>query len=134
MMKFTDERAKRIAEATTEIETLKGQLTSATSADMPALLEALRLAVDRKEAALSMPEHSYECLLCPLKDGEHKRFESVARTVLEVRALVPHDSEGSPVDEQHFRTDPVFIMICPGCMTKKKVRAYFTQRWRRNPE
>lgn len=129
-MKYTDKRAKEIAEAAAEIEALKPMLTSVTSTEFAQVKEALQRAIDRKEAALAMPQHQYECLLCPLKDGKHKSFESVGRAFLEVRAIVPHDDEGSPTtDEQHFRSEPMYLVICPNCMTKKKVMDYFLKRW-----
>lgn len=128
-MNFTDKRAFRIAEASEELEELKKSLGSATVETLPQITEAIRAAVARKEAALAMPQHVYQCLLCGLKEGDHKHFESAGRTVLEVRAIISHDGEGNVISEQHFRQDPVYIVVCPTCHTRKKVVQYLTNRW-----
>jgi hypothetical protein len=130
-MKYTDERAKEIAEATAEIETIKQSLTSATVETLPRILESLQLAINRKEAALALPEHGYECLLCGLQGGRHKHFESAARTIYEVRAMITHDTEGNILEEKHFRQEPLFMIVCPNCQTRKKVNQYFTERWKK---
>jgi hypothetical protein len=130
-MKFTDRRAFEIAAATQEIEAVKQSLTSATAETLPGMLTSLQAAIERKERALAMPAHAYECLLCGLQGGEHKQFESAARTIVEVRAIITHDAEGNIISEEHFRQEPLFIVVCPGCTTRKKVKHYLKTRWQK---
>jgi hypothetical protein len=131
-MKFTDKRAFEIATATQEIEAIKQSLSSATTETLGAIHMSLQAAIERKERALAMPPHAYECLLCALQDGEHKPFESAARTILEVRAKITHDAEGNIISEEHFRQEPLYIAVCPNCHTRKKVEHYFKTRWQKN--
>jgi len=129
-MIHTDLRANEIAEATAEIERLKPQLSSATLETFSDLAAALQRAIKRKEVALAMLAHQYECLCCPKgEDGQHQQFISPARTVLEVSAIILHDPEGNVINEQHY-SQPRFIVICPYCTDEIRPVEYLTQRWK----
>lgn len=121
-MKYTDRRAKEIAESTQSLETIRHHLSACTLEEYPAIEASFREALKRKDQALAMRPHVYDCFV----DGEE--FESPGRTTIGVTVIITRDEEGNILQEKHFAIAH-YLSLCPKCTESTDPVKHLTDRW-----
>ena len=130
-MLYTDERAKSIAQAAAELETLKAALStdgSLSTEELQDILDAISSANEAVQSALAMDEHTYESFGPMDEEGNYASFQGVDRTVIEVSKIITHDSNGDVTQEIRF-DPPHYIILSASDTTAIDPVKYLTNRW-----